>query len=571
MARVVSIQSKAVVSLSIITRFADGTDSTRTFKVGDTVENLRYIENGEVKTVSGHVDDITFNVRSSTINSGMNAKNTFGRDVRAINVVIDGSDVYDSKLYTIPVKEIVEDEGVENVIKVDNVTSIVVDITIEYSDGTIEETSLEPGDIVDATIMNSVRGKPDYEGRYSLVAFTYKNVNNQPSITGMGLKNVDTGKMVVTSIGRIIKIHEIPTAKVTDFADIAPFLAEKFATEDEVAITLAGDVTVPERTDGKIVTTMINAGKKLTVDLAGHKFATKAYAFYVNGGEIAISDSTGNGKIEAGMPGVAYPAVQVTGGVCTMTGGTIDCTNVEVPEGSYNWMYGVVCSKDGIFNMTGGKIHIAEASCVSITNGTASGIGAQFIIGGKSELVSDEGPAVYNADQKTVVIKDNAVVKGGILARLGTVVVEGNGTVEDYRVSGEISDLGEFLPQSGSISFYGYGPIAIMSGCYTSQTGDNSIGVQLKDNATLKSSLGNGVVIVPLDTKMDQTVEVEIDNSVNINVAKDDVKVYTHEELMELAEAAGTASKINITNQSTVTVNGEQVFPLLTEETPEEG
>ena len=155
MARVVSIQSKAVVSLSIITRFADGTDSTRTFKVGDTVENLRYIENGEVKTVSGHVDDITFNVRSSTINSGMNAKNTFGRDVRAINVVIDGSDVYDSKLYTIPVKEIVEDEGVENVIKVDNVTSIVVDITIEYSDGTIEETSLEPGDIVDATIMNS--------------------------------------------------------------------------------------------------------------------------------------------------------------------------------------------------------------------------------------------------------------------------------------------------------------------------------------------------------------------------------------------------------------------------------
>ena len=571
MARVVSIQSKAVVSLSIITRFADGTDSTRTFKVGDTVENLRYIENGEVKTVSGHVDDITFNVRSSTINSGMNAKNTFGRDVRAINVVIDGSDVYDSKLYTIPVKEIVEDEGVENVIKVDNVTSIVVDITIEYSDGTIEETSLEPGDIVDATIMNSVRGKPDYEGRYSLVAFTYKNVNNQPSITGMGLKNVDTGKMVVTSIGRIIKIHEIPTAKVTDFADIAPFLAEKFATEDEVAITLAGDVTVPERTDGKIVTTMINAGKKLTVDLAGHKFATKAYAFYVNGGEIAISDSTGNGKIEAGMPGVAYPAVQVTGGVCTMTGGTIDCTNVEVPEGSYNWMYGVVCSKDGIFNMTGGKIHIAEASCVSITNGTASGIGAQFIIGGKSELVSDEGPAVYNADQKTVVIKDNAVVKGGILARLGTVVVEGNGTVEDYRVSGEISDLGEFLPQSGSISFYGYGPIAIMSGCYTSQTGDNSIGVQLKDNATLKSSLGNGVVIVPLDTKMDQTVEVEIDNSVNINVAKDDVKVYTHEELMELAEAAGTASKITITNQSTVTVNGEQVFPLLTEETPEEG
>ncbi len=59
MARVVSVASKQIISCSIITRFADGTDTRRVIRVGDTVENLRYVENGEVKTVTGVVDAFT--------------------------------------------------------------------------------------------------------------------------------------------------------------------------------------------------------------------------------------------------------------------------------------------------------------------------------------------------------------------------------------------------------------------------------------------------------------------------------------------------------------------------------
>ena len=563
MARPVSTVSKQIVSCSIITRFEDGTDSRRVIKEGDTVENLRYVADGEVKTVSGHVDAFTYRATSSNINSGKNAKDTFGRDVRVTNIILDASDVYDSNIITIPVKEIVEDEGVENVIKVDNVASAKLDISITYSDGSIEESSIEPGDLVDAVVMNTARGKADITGRFNVLAFTYKAVSNAPVITGMALKNIETGKVTVTTVQRLVRIKEIPTAKINDFSEIYTFLQNAFAEGDEAALTLTGDVEVPPREDGKITSTFINAGKKLTVDLAGHEFKTKAFAFYVNGGELIISDSAGTGEFNVGMPGVAYPAIQITGGSCTMLSGKIDCTNVEVPEGSYNWMYGAVCSQDGVFNMLGGEIHTDEASGISITNGTASGAGAQFTIGGDATLIADEGPAIYNADQKTVIVQDNAVIKGGILSRLGTIIVKDNALVEDYRVSGTVDDLGAFLPQSGSISFYGYGPVAIMSGCYTSNTGDNSIAVELLGNATLKSGSGNGLVLIPLDTKMDQTVDVTIEDSVKFSVAKDNYKIYDHDELMALAEAAGTAAKVKITKQSTINVNGEQVYPVI--------
>ena len=563
MARVVSVKSNQIISLNVVTKFEDGTSSTKVIKVGDVVENLRYIEDGEVKTVSGNVDSFTYGtINTSVVKYNSNAKNTFGRDVKVFAIVVDASELYDSKVVTVPVNEIVEDEGLENVVKVDSFTSPELNITVTRSDDSEDTVSLVPGDLVDATIMNPVRGGDDYVGRYVVQAFSYKAENNAPHITGIAFKDIETNKVVKAGMDYIKNIHEIPTAQISDFSEISSFLSEAFATNDEVAISLTSDVSVPERTDGRITTTMINAGKKLTVDLAGHNFTTKAYAFYVNGGDLVISDSTGSGEIKVGMPKVAYPVIQVSSGTCTMLGGNIDCTNVELAEGEYNWMYGVVCANDGIFNMTGGSIHTDEASAISICNGTATGAGSQFIIGGNAKLISDEGPAVYNADQKIVVIQDDAVVKGGILARLGTIIVKDNAEVMDYRVSGTVDDLGAFLPLSGSMSFYGYGPIVMMSGCYTSNTDDNSIGVEVLGNATLTSDKGDGIVLIPLDTKQDQTVDVVIEDSANFNVAKSNVKVYTHEELMELAEAAGTASRVNITKQSTITVNGEVIFPI---------
>lgn len=573
MARVVSITSRQVVSLSIITRFEDGTNATKVINVGDTVEGLRYIENGEIKTVTGVVDAFNYRARSSTISSGKNAKDTFGKDVKVTSIVVDASEQYDSNVITVPVPEIIEDEGVVNVVKVDNVASPKLIITINYSDGTSTESDIVPGDLVDAVIMNTARGRADITGRFNVIAFTYKVVSSAPVITGMGLSNIETGKVTVTSIDRFISLHEVPTAKIDDFAQIGEFLREALATENEVALTLTGDIEVPAREDGKITSTFINEGKKVTVDLAGHNFKTIAYAFYVNGGELIIADSTGEGTIKTSIKNQAYPAVMVAGGKCTMLSGTVDVTNVELEEGDYNWTYGAVCSGEGVFEMYGGEIITDEASPISICNGTASGEGSQFIIGGNAVIVSKEGPAVYNADQRIVTIQDNAVVKGGIMARLGEIVLKDNAKVVEYRESGKVDSLGEFLPLSGSISVYGIAPIVLMGGCYVSKADSQDMSVDVIDNAKIEATLGDGILVVPLDTKIDQNITVNVENSKNVNVPGLPVKVLSHDEIMALAEEAGTASKVNITKNSVinVTVDGEVIYPVVTEpdETPE--
>lgn len=567
MARVISVASKQIISCSIITRFEDGTDTRRVIKVGDTVENLRYVENGEVKTVTGVVDAFTYRARSSSINSGKNAKDTFSRDVQVTNIILDASEQYNSNVLTIPVREIVEDEGVENVIKVDNVASPKLQITLTYSDGSVKESDIEPGDLVDAVVMNTKRGRPDITGRFNVLAFTYKSVDNAPVITGMALNNIETGRVTVTSLSRLISLDEIPTAKISDFSEISTFLSNAFAEGPEAALTLTGDIEVPKRDDGRITSTFINAGQKLTVDLAGHDFSTIAYAFYVNGGELIISDSTGEGKIETTVKNQAYPAVMVAAGKCTMLSGVVDVTNVELEEGEYNWTYGAVCSGEGVFDMQGGTIICDEASPISICNGTASGEGSQFIIGGDATLISKEGPAVYNADQRTVIIQDDAVVKGGIMARLGEIIIKDNAKVCEYRESGKIDSLGEFLPMSGSISVYGIAPIVLMGGCYTSQANSQDMSVDVLDDASIEASIGDGVLIVPLDTKIDQNITVNVENSKNVKVAGLPVKVLSHDEIMALAEEAGTASRINITKNSNinVVVDGEVIYPVVTE------
>lgn len=570
MARCISVATKQVVTCSIITRFADGTSSTRDIKVGDVVENLRYVEKGEIKTVSGVVDAFTYRAQPYTINGGRSAKNRFGSDVKVTNIVLDASAVYDSNIITIPTREIIEDEGAENVVKVDNVASAVVELTFNYSDGISKTASIKPGDLVDAVIMNTARGRADIDGRFSVVGFIYKVINNAPVITGLTLSPIAIDKVIVASFDRIISIDEIPTAKIDDFAQISEFIRDALVDNDEAAIALTGDIEVPVRDDGRITSTFINEGKKLTVDLAGHNFTTQAYAFYVNGGELIIADSTGEGTITTTITNKAYPAINVVAGKCTMVSGNIDVRTPEMEEGDYNWTYGVVCSGEGVFEMSGGEIHTDEASPISICNGTATGEGAQFIIGGDATIISDEGPAVYNADQRTVVIQDNAVVKGGIMARLGEIVVKDNAKVTDYRVSKNVDSLGEFLPLSGSISVYGHGPIMLMAGCYSSQANSQDMSVEVLDDATIEAEVGDGIVVVPLDTKIDQNVNVTIENSNNIKVPGNTFKVYPHEELMALAEEAGVADRVNITKNSliNITVDGEHVFPVVTE--PEE-
>jgi hypothetical protein len=131
----------------------------------------------------------------------------------------------------------------------------------------------------------------------------------------------------------------------------------------------------------------------------------------------------------------------------------------------------------------------------------------------------------------------------------------------------KVDSLGSFLPLSGSISVYGIAPIVLMAGCYTSQASAQDMSVEVTDNASIEASIGDGILVVPLDTKIDQNVTVNVENSSNVKVPGLPVKVLSHDEIMSMAEEAGTASRINITNNSkiNVTVDGTIIYPVVTD------
>ena len=325
---------------------------------------------------------------------------------------------------------------------------------------------------------------------------------------------------------------------------------------------LADDIVVPARSDGKISTTFVPAGKTVNLDLNGHDINCEAYALYVNGGTLIINDDTGNGKIVTRALNKAYPAIQVNTGKVVMNGGVIDCDAIDIPEGSNNYMYGVVCSGDGVFEMNGGTIKTKEAAGISITNGTAAGQGARFIIGGNSQLISHEGAAIYLADNKSVIVKDNAYIEGGIIARMGDIQVRDNARVVNKFATEDVFPFGEYLLLSGTASTTA--GIMALTGCYNSNTDSNDLDITVAATAVVSSAAGEAIGIAKLNTLYDQKVTVTVPNS-NALIAKEGspkVKVYEHSELADICTAAGKTLKPEaFSTDLTVTVDGIITYP----------
>ncbi len=559
MARVVDIDvTKNVVAL-MRTSFSNGSFEDYVIKAGDTVKGLRYVENEEVKSVTGRITAVRCSCQKVTKVDVNKPVDAFDKDVKIVDIMVDASSEYQSQIITIPAREIVEFEGVIDVTSVHVYGHAIVDMDITYSDDTVEHQSLETGDYLeDVTIMTSP-GKPDITGNFKVAAFEYKAKSNYPDITGVYLVGESEGAgNHLVKFDKFVKFVEVPKVEIS-VTDSLASIAAALNLNDEVSVCLGVDVNIPLREDGKISTVMINEGKTVDLDLSGHNLDVLAYAFYVNGGTLNISDSSGNGAINCSMPDAAYPAVFVAnGGTCNMFSGTIDTTHIDTSTGSVNWMYGVVCSGDGVFNMSGGEMIIGAAAGISITNGTASGEGAKFIIGGDSVITSKECAGVYLADNKEVVIKDNAIINGGIVARLGNITVTDNARVVAQTNQDVIIEPGVLACMSG-VEAVAAGILAL-TGVYNSALG-NDCNIVIDKNATVTSAYGNAVEIALVNTKFDQKATVDANSARNL---RSNWKVWTHEELAEQATAAGKtlAPETNVTDL-TITVAGKVVYPSL--------
>jgi hypothetical protein len=225
-------------------------------------------------------------------------------------------------------------------------------------------------------------------------------------------------------------------------------------------------------------------------------------------------------------------------------------------------MYGIVAAGSGVVEMNGGVIHTAEACGAAITNGTAEGEGAVFEFGGNAKLLADLNYAIYLADNKKVLIKDNAVVEG-ICARMGDIEVRDNAKVINNLKENELEDFGSFLTSYNGVSPCRDG-ILVMAGMYQSVgTGNNDVNITVSGNATISSDIGSAIGIAKVESKFDQIVNVDVAKASNLKPAPrfDNIHVYEFEECEAIATESGKS--ITKTSEVTCTINvaGKQVYP----------
>ena len=565
MARMVKNTVSTVLSCNIITKYEDNTSVANSIKVDDVVENFKYKDGDDIKTISGRISDINFVCNRITRVNITKPVNSFSSDVKVGSISIDSSEDYESNVVSISSSDILGYESESNIVSASTVVTGKVTMDMEYTDGSIVNQDIEIGDVLKDSVILTSPKKTDITGDFKIVAWSYNVKNVIPTINGAYLKSLKDGRVANYQFERFISFTEATSVNVSNNSSLIDINKALTSSETgEVYAQLDVDVTIPKRADGKITTTLIGAGKTLNIDLNGHELSTQAYAFYVSGGVLNISDTSGNGKIEctyASNSG-AYPAIFVTtNGECNMSGGIIDTTNVDTSEGGHNWLYGVACSGNGIFNMTGGKMIIGGAAGISITNGTASGGGAKFTIGGNANITSVGSAAVYLADNKSVVVKDNAVIEGGMVLRMGDITIEGNAVINGHKSTDPIYPLGKQVVLSGVGS--PESAILALTGCYNSSLG-NDLNITIDSNAKVNGYIKNAIDIATLNTLYDQKVVVDIKNKNSITAVEKKWNVYSHDELSAMATAEGkTLAAEAKTTDLTIKVNGVIEYPVV--------
>ena len=148
MARLVDLNITQNIGAKIIVRFSNGSINETILNVGDIVNGLRWVEDEEVKSITGRVSKIHTACLSTTKVNITNPKDYFTEDVRVSSIVVDYSTEYESKLITVNAKEIVEFEGQTGVVKVDVIPYPTVNMEFIYSDDTIVNNTVAIGDFI---------------------------------------------------------------------------------------------------------------------------------------------------------------------------------------------------------------------------------------------------------------------------------------------------------------------------------------------------------------------------------------------------------------------------------------
>lgn len=373
MARLVKTVADTTLYAKITTVFEDGTETTKSLKVGDVVTGLRYVSNQEVLSVDGKITNINYTVKRNTSSS------VYYNSITLTSLVIDASKEYESKIVTVPVMEIVEDAGVTGVERMRISHDVEYTMALTYTDGSTVNQSLVVGDtIVNAKIMTNP-GEPDLIGSFTVTGFVFDPTSAKVKITGIILEDTEGTSYTVTT-SKIISFVEEAKGEIQTYDDLVNILND--STVSNVNLTITGDIEVAEPLQiapGKVVVLNLDNAQMHVPSVAdGEKSAylvENSGDLTINGGNVSsrgiINNETGKLTIN-GLTAVCEDFVG--GATLTNNGGSVvinDCDFSTTYVGSVQEAKGVACIRNsGDLVINKGNFHsVNQRGYVIITSG----------------------------------------------------------------------------------------------------------------------------------------------------------------------------------------------------------
>lgn len=441
MARLISSERSMVLGIDLQTVFEDGSVVDHSFKTGDVVENLRYVKDGAIETISGKIVNIDYTMASKLTWNKNNPSDTLPNDMVINSITVDASTQYESNLVLVPAREILEWDGEENVKRMVFKPFISYIMKMNYSNRTSQTANIQVGDTFNSVrIMVPTDIGNDITGEFSILAFAYKVESKKAVITGIAFKNVETGQVVVADLDYILALNEIFTFDVTDSTG---FLAVLNDVADGDTVLISSDLDL---TDGNVVSV---TGKSLVLDTGSADITCSSSATsgvdISSGAKVTI---TGSGKFVTTTP---YDSSHSTGIVRVRSGGEVvfngGGVNAVIDENPVdNGQFGVTVYDDSKLTVNNGDF---RAGWYAISgNGTSRTPDGLITING-GVFVSTTDYAIYHPQAGKLVINDGLIdgAAGALAVNNGTIEINGgtfqtNGTGNTGEWSDGTSGLG---------------------------------------------------------------------------------------------------------------------------------
>lgn len=417
MARMIKQIVKVNEGFKLITVFENGTETERKFKIGDMIENLRYVADGEIKIVTGRLSAIKYTLAKKLAFNAAKPTNTLQEDVTVDALVLDTSEAFNSKSETVPALEIVEFEDETDVARMKYGFDLDIDIEMRYSDYKVQSTNIEIGDTFNnVKIMQPDKPGVDITGKFEMIAFAYTNTNNKLGITGMAFKDVNTGKATVALFENILALNEVYSHEIPDSSAIAEVIAS-LNDGDTLVLSNAIDTSA-----GKA----LNITKKdITLELKEDVTCdgSKTSGIRVTNGTATIN---GTGKVINNTPYSSTNSsgvIGVTGdGELTINNGGIKAVIDEDPANK--GQFGICMYNNAKLTVNGGEYEVGWY-CVA---GNGSGTSANSVItinGGKFKSVADY--TIYHPHPGKLVINGGEFegAAGALAANNGDIEING--------------------------------------------------------------------------------------------------------------------------------------------------